>query len=564
VSGARVLLLGSHEWPALSVARSLGRAGYAVDTLRLVERRQPADFSRHVGASRWLGDPHGPFDAWAEDFVRFLADERYDLLFPINDVANEIVYNLPGGSLPESLTLIGPSRDAYLRAADKIEAAALFGGTSVSVPASTTLRRPEEVEGALESLEYPLYAKPARSALLVAGRIQTFRVSRVQGVDQLLQKLSEDLPRVALSLQQPLEGHGVGVNLCARQGRVIALSQNERLHEPRGGGGSSYRRNVLVAPELAEVAKRVAAELTWTGLMMIELKWAEGRWWFMELNCRPWGSIETAIRSGVDFPRLAVETALGHPTPQPEPLTSSRATHVRNLKKDLKWVTLRALHSSSRVGDVARWLGGFARLLTGRESWDVESLRDPMPALTQFNNDLADLRERVSGRLRRAALGGRPRPAVEVSRDDRLLFVCAGNINRSAVAEYLAVARGFTRTGSAGTLVQSGRGASPGATAFLEGEGIDASRHRSRHAFDPEVDLEGADWIVVFDRRNWDEVSRRRAELVQRLVYLEQITEKEIGDIDDPFGEDADRQLACFRAIRDALDAVRVRDAGEG
>jgi len=260
----------------------------------------------------------------------------------------------------------------------------------------------------------------------------------------------------------------------------------------------------------------------------------------------------------VDFPLLAVECARGHAAETGEPVSSSVPTHVRNLKKDIKWFANRIARSPTRFADAARWVTGFGRVFAGRESWDVESLSDPLPALAQFNNDLVRLGTRVTAWGRRAALGLRPRPKVRLSRTDRVLFVCAGNINRSVVAETLARSIGLEHVASAGTLPLSGRAASPDARAFLAALDLSAEEHRSRQLLDTEVEAEAADRIVVFDRRNWVDVRRAMPGLDQRLVFLDQISDAGVGEILDPFGHDAGAQRACFEKIASALGALRV------
>lgn len=57
---------------------------------------------------------------------------------------------------------------------------------------------------------------------------------------------------------------------------------------------------------------------------MIEYKTdeASGTPYLMEVNGRFWGSLQLAVDAGVDFPRLLVESSLGHPS---EPVLSYRS-----------------------------------------------------------------------------------------------------------------------------------------------------------------------------------------------------------------------------------------------
>jgi protein-tyrosine phosphatase len=82
-----------------------------------------------------------------------------------------------------------------------------------------------------------------------------------------------------------------------------------------------------------------------------------------------------------------------------------------------------------------------------------------------------------------------------------LVFVCTGNIFRSAIAEavFRERTRGLpVRVSSAGTLDLGSAPAHEEALSLSEGLGVDLSAHRSRCFVD--VDLRGADLVVGFER----------------------------------------------------------------
>lgn len=105
------------------------------------------------------------------------------------------------------------------------------------------------------------------------------------------------------------------------------------------------------------------------------------------------------------------------------------------------------------------------------------------------------------GRLllsRAAGMGGRYRAYenIDGARVKRLVFVCAGNICRSPLAERFALARGFAAI-SVGLRGGSGLPAAPDAVAAAHARGIALGDHRSR-AID-EVEIEPGDLLVAME-----------------------------------------------------------------
>lgn len=553
LTGKRILLLGSNERAALSTCRSLGRQGATVEVVAFDRIRQPAEFSRYCRRRFYFGSPVTNPTGVCERLIALLKNNSYDAIFPITDLACELVYENHAALAAHSV-VIGSDPKAFGQAVDKARALDLAQRAGLNAPNGILLHFGDDPAPASALLaEGPVFAKPVRSCFLSDGFVNTFEVKKCTTEAELERKLTEDLPRLPVLIQKPVPGHGVGLNLLADRGRLVAVSMNRRLHEPTDGGGSSFRCNMPMSDTDLQVAGDIAAKLNWSGLMMIELKGEAERLTIMEMNCRPWGSIETAIRAGVDFPALAAAQALG--LPLPDTLThSDRPVRVRNLKNDLRWVIGQRNRWLSKPSPLIDWLGALPRAVLGREYLDIEQGSDPLPALCQLNPVVARFWHRglLGARMTIARLRYRHR-FRQLDRKDPLLFLCQGNVNRSAVADILFRQAGFEQVISAGVLPFQGRGISPAAMRFLRERGADGSLHRSRNLHSCKEFLARGASVVVFDFRTKADVLMNWPELQSNLIMFDDLAKKKSGELTDPHGAQEAVYQDCFVRIAATL-----------
>ncbi|MBC8165106.1 MAG: hypothetical protein H7Y20_04435, partial [Bryobacteraceae bacterium] len=115
-----------------------------------------------------------------------------------------------------------------------------------------------------------------------------------------------------------------------------------------------------------------------------------GTYYLMEINGRLWGSLQLAIDSGVDFPVLLVEAALGLPS---HPVTKYRV----GIRSQWEWGDVDHLlallfHSSNRLALPSRRPGrlvaiaGFLKALRRGTQSEVLRLSDPLPFIRETVN----------------------------------------------------------------------------------------------------------------------------------------------------------------------------------
>jgi predicted ATP-grasp superfamily ATP-dependent carboligase len=108
-------------------------------------------------------------------------------------------------------------------------------------------------------------------------------------------------------VEEYVSGEGWGCSVLYWQGRKVASFTHRRLREKISTGGTSTLREIAVNAALEEASLKIFDAIGWHGLAMSEWKVCPdtGKFWFIEVNPRLWGSIALPISAGVEFPYLA-------------------------------------------------------------------------------------------------------------------------------------------------------------------------------------------------------------------------------------------------------------------
>ena len=143
-------------------------------------------------------------------------------------------------------------------------------------------------------------------------------ISYVHSKEELILKYKGTISRFNLSpsdyplIQEYIEGDGYGVSLLFNHGDLRAKFTHKRIREyPVTGGPSTYRISVK-HPEMESIAIDLLKHFNWHGVAMVEFKLNSRtkKPVLIEVNPRFWGSLNQAVKSGVDFPYLLYKMAL--------------------------------------------------------------------------------------------------------------------------------------------------------------------------------------------------------------------------------------------------------------
>jgi len=383
----RVLITDGGERPALAAARSLVALGCEV---HVAARRRVslAGLSRGVHGTALVTHPLGNPVGYVAEVGSLVSRLGIRVLLPVTDASVEALLE-HRAVIPAGVALPLPTLASYREASDKRVMLERARDAGLSVPETVVLLTPDDLAHLPEARFFPAVVKPHRSVTRLDRGTQSrhkLSVTLVHDPASCRTALAA-LPPTAFPvlLQRWVHGVGEGLFVLRWNGRIVAEFAHRRLREkPPHGGVSVYRESIGVPAALRQAGRRLLERLDWQGVAMVECKHdaATGRYVFMEVNGRLWGSLQLAIDAGVDFPALLVACALGEAPPE----VSDYRVGVRSRwfwgDVDHLYMRLRDGAGEGRGGRLAA-VRDFFRLRAGDDREEVWRWRDPMPFLLE-------------------------------------------------------------------------------------------------------------------------------------------------------------------------------------
>ena len=299
-----------HYRMSLALIRDLSQAGAEVSTCEWEgPRDNPAapargSLSRHVSRHVWLPEGRGA-EPVRELCGEILAErgERPALL-PVGAAtlaaaaADRQRFDPVCGlaiPTPEQLDLFN----------SKERLAALAASLGVPVPESFSPEAGEPVEAFARRLPLPCVVKPVCGEKLGLAAAQRYAIVRSPEEAEAHYRRFASLSGQAPVVQAYLSGAGLGCDLLAHRGGIVAAICHQRIREYPVSGGPSSCCRCVDRPDLREYAARLVAETGYTGLAMFEFKEdGQGRPCLLEVNPRIWGTFPLTRVTGSGIPLL--------------------------------------------------------------------------------------------------------------------------------------------------------------------------------------------------------------------------------------------------------------------
>ncbi len=564
-----ILVLDGDTVPALDIIRSLGRQGVPVD-IASHQANSISGYSRYTHKAHLYPHPLESTDQFLTWLEQQLASNRYRLIIPATErTLVPIARHFQSHPRADCITM--PALDALETVLDKAKTGQLAIDCDVPQPASWTISQLSELNDLEDQLHYPVVVKPGRS--ISDNEVRVPLTVRYAHSGEELRKLGHELlGHVHLVLQEYFTGIGLGMELISDKGEILYAFQHQRIHEmPLTGGGSSYRKSVEIDPELLEASRRLIARLSWHGVAMVEFKKnpQTGEFILIEINGRFWGSLPLATAAGADFPYQLYQLYTSGTVSALQPYR--REVYCRKLASDLAWLEAvirkdadtRLVTIPSTGSALKDWLKVFSL----KHYFDVQSLGDIKPGLVDIGHIVRSYVERITGLFRERAFRKKiikrshhQALAQKIASANNILFLCYGNINRSAIAHVLAdemIGTDGLTFRSAGFHPEENRPADSRMVAIASDHGISMNSFRSTTLTQELANW--ADLIFVMEATHISRLETLSAQVAEKAYLLGGLTiGEEAVEIADPYNQPEPVYRSTYQQVARCIEGMKT------
>jgi predicted ATP-grasp superfamily ATP-dependent carboligase len=279
------------------------------------------------------------------------------------------------------------SHESILICFDKASTMKTAANNGIPIPKTYFVRNRSELQKVLKEIAYPAVVKPRWSMVWKEDHAFHRRCGYVNSAAELMatyRSIHQYFPFPFVQEYVPGVNYSVAAVYNEGKPRAFCCIKVQRAW-PASGGNSCFRESAPLDPNMKRHAEALLERLNWHGIAEVEFRLdsRDGVPRLMEINPRFWGSLEVAVRSGVDFPYLLYRIAMDGDVNG----VSSYKVGVkgRYMAQDILYMVSLftdaslnpAIRSPNRFRTLLRWL----RFYEPEVFYDLLYLDDPLPFL---------------------------------------------------------------------------------------------------------------------------------------------------------------------------------------
>lgn len=306
-----VLILDGEDDLALLAARCLGQIpGWKIHILSTTPS-PPVRFSRYQTSFEYF-QPRNDQERF-EMIGNTLKRTQADIMFPVSEAIRFASAHSDDFNKIGKITLIS-DQATFEKAVDKWTLAEFLMEQHIPIPATIIYKGHDVSEEELQGLSFPVLLKPIHGA---NGR----GIEKFLNIDDL-RKYLNDIKETAgrYVIQSFIQGHDINCNVLCKNGKILAHTIEEGVFLRSRAFESAAGIKFIQSEQAYDTLQKVMSALNWNGVANVDLRYDEQdkQVKVLEINPGFWGSLQGALRAGVNFPHLACLAAMGVDFPHPE------------------------------------------------------------------------------------------------------------------------------------------------------------------------------------------------------------------------------------------------------
>lgn len=294
-----ILVLWTGYPPGPRTCRSLKRAGFRV--VGAFPEDRPGGRSRSCPSPLRYPSPTEQPDRFLETLARICRERSIDAILPLDEDLVRLLAER--GDEAGGAAIVGPTAAQYQALCDKLELSRTAQALGIDTPETIVVdgRGPHGDWPALPSIVKP---QTSRSEVAKPRGVETAD-ERDEYIDLLVGQGH------SVIVQERIDGPRWVVQSARGPGIYEHVAYRVVEEWPRGAGLASMKRPGPPPPGLVEAARALLDSVDYRGPSGISLIERDGRAYPHDVNLRLGATTGVSIHSGFDFPRRAVQAALG-------------------------------------------------------------------------------------------------------------------------------------------------------------------------------------------------------------------------------------------------------------
>jgi D-aspartate ligase len=340
MNGSRILVTDAQDRSGLAAIRCLHAACYRV-TATATSRGAPGLWSRGCSAKRILPDPQDGVDGYIAQLEELVRDDRHDVMLPGRDETLYAVSTRRRRLAPYvEMGLPGP--EVVERALNKAWLATEAARVGLPTPEARVCTRLEDALDVVEAFGFPVFVKPIRTVVEVAGRLVRYP-SRFVVDEPGLRDAQQHMGTCIVQRRE--EGNVIAfAGVATERGLLGSVVSRYRRTWPPLAGQASFSTTITAPARLTEQVGSLVEAIGWRGLFQLQLiECEDGAIRAIDFNPRLYGSMSLARAAGAPLASLWCAWLLGQ---DPKPVRARAGVSYRYERGDARHILwqIRARH----------------------------------------------------------------------------------------------------------------------------------------------------------------------------------------------------------------------------
>jgi len=290
------LVLDAHLRQSLAIIRSLGKQEIMV--FAGSENKSAMGFlSKYCQKKYLLPNTQNQVTQFIRKLINILKEENIECIFTSDTFTTYLIAKYQD-EISKYTKIMIPPLDIFLNVFDKEKLLYLARENGVPIPNTYSTNDLEKIKN---KIRYPVVIKSTQRHAVGVMVCNSF-----QEIQKNQKKMMQTYGPCIIQEYIPNGGEiGVYVLLNNKSQLRTAIVQR-RIRTSYSYGGVSTVRQTIRNEELIERSIGLLKKLSWSGVAMVEYRIDKrtGTAYLMEINPRFWGSLESCIHAGIDFPFL--------------------------------------------------------------------------------------------------------------------------------------------------------------------------------------------------------------------------------------------------------------------